>query len=344
MFHSSRFLHIISAILVIILFASACAPAQGTGTVQGVVYADTNGNGAIEASEGPLDGASVTIAGCGADQTKVTAADGVFQFTGLTPGSCNVSVSKTGWVFSGSYPSLGYPIPVASDPSLPTAFSIFMAPVVNALPTDTPTLVPTVPTETATPTLIPTASAPMVKAKNVDVNCRYGPGLDWEAVGALNVGQTVPVYGTNADHTSFQIDSNWNAGMKCWVAASATDLIGDIASLPVLPPPVALVTKVTVSTPAVIHGFCQGPNATSFSVSITTNGPANVTYHLEIYNGDGSLRNSTGDTILAFASASTQTFDPGGAYKTDCGDYYVKAIVTAPNNRSGQANWSVVSP
>jgi len=38
---------------------------------------------------------------------------------------------------------------------------------------------------------------------------------------------------------------------------------------------------------------------------------------LEIFHGDGNLRNKTSDATLAFASAGTQTFDPGGAYETD---------------------------
>jgi hypothetical protein len=109
--------------------------------------------------------------------------------------------------------------------------------------------------------------------------------------------------------------------------------------------PTGLVASVSVSTPAVVHGTCGGPNPTNFSVSITTNGPAKVIYHLEIYNGDGSLRNKTSDTTLMFASASIQTFDPGGAYNTDCGtNFKIKVLVTSPNSKSGQATWSVVSP
>ena len=120
---------------------------------------------------------------------------------------------------------------------------------------------------------------------------------------------------------------------------------GDLSKVPILAIPSGLVTGVSVSTPAVVHGTCGGPNPTSFQVSITTNGPAKVIYHLEIYNGDGSLRNKTDDTTLAFASADTQTFDPGGAYKTDCGNNFkIIVVVTSPNKKSGQATWSVVSP
>jgi Ig-like domain from next to BRCA1 gene/SdrD B-like domain len=108
------------------LALAACTPTGGV--VQGVVYADLNGNGANEAGEGPLQGVDVNLTGCGAAQTQTTGADGAFSFVGLPAGSCLVQVSKAGWAFSGSFPSLGYPIPVASDPNLPTSFSIFMAP------------------------------------------------------------------------------------------------------------------------------------------------------------------------------------------------------------------------
>jgi hypothetical protein len=101
---------------------------------------------------------------------------------------------------------------------------------------------------------------------------------------------------------------------------------------------------VTVSSGPVLHGFCGSPNAVSFQVSITTNGPVSVIYHVEIFNGDGTLRISTSDSTLVFPNASTQTLDPGGAYHTDCGTFMVKALVTNPNTISGQATWMVVQP
>jgi hypothetical protein len=95
---------------------------------------------------------------------------------------------------------------------------------------------------------------------------------------------------------------------------------------------------------AVLHGFCDGPNATSFTVGITTNGLAMVVYRIDIYNGDGSFRNSPGETSLTFAAASTQTFDPGGSYHTDCGSFYIIASTSSPNSKSARADWSVVEP
>ncbi len=98
------------------------------GEVKGVVYADTNGNGNIEGNEGPLGGVTVELSDCGAPLTQVTATDGKFDFTNLPAGTCHVQVSKPGWVYSGSFPLLSYPMPASSDPNLPTAFSMYMAP------------------------------------------------------------------------------------------------------------------------------------------------------------------------------------------------------------------------
>ena len=110
------------------------------GVVQGAVYADLNGDGDTnDASEGPLDDVTVTLAGCA---TKTTQTDeGNFEFTGLPAGTCLVSVSKAGWKFASTFPTgIGYPAKAASDPNKPTAFSIVMTPdvVKQEVPVVTP--------------------------------------------------------------------------------------------------------------------------------------------------------------------------------------------------------------
>jgi hypothetical protein len=334
---------------------ASCVPATPTmgGIVQGAVYGDLNGSGTIDPGEVVMEGAEVTLADCGPNQTQVTAADGLFNFTNLPEGTCHVSVTKAGWIFSGSYPALAYPVPVASNPDLPTSFSLFVAPVMDLIPSATPTpLVPTdtptplVPTDSPTAAPSPTSATPMVTPKTDAANCRFGPGTGFSSVGWLAVGSTVPIHATIAGQSWWQIESPQNPGTFCFVSASVTNTSGDLSLVPVIPVPTGIVTSVSVniSPGLVVHGFCGGPNAVSFQVAITTNGPATVVYHVSIYNGDGSFRNSPGDATLTFASASTQTFDPGGAYHTDCGDYTIKALVTSPNAMTGQASWTVVQP
>ena len=225
--------------------------------------------------------------------------------------------------------------------------------VSSATPVDTATPVPTAtPVDTATPvftntpSLTPTLGPAMVTPNTTtNVNCRYGPSTDYATVGALVVGSSTPILGTSADHAWWLINNPFGTPAKCWVSAAVTTASGNVAVVPIVAAPAAQVTNVSITVPDVtILGHCGGPNATSFKVSITTNGPANVIYHLSIYNGDGSLRNETAPETLSFASADTQTFDPGGAYKTDCGDFYAKVIVTAPNSMSAQVNWTVIEP
>jgi hypothetical protein len=343
---------VVIAVLTLTL-ASCSMPGRGGGIVQGVVYADLDGSGTIEEpAEGPLDGVLVTLADCGPVQTQTTAADGAFHFAGLPAGTCHVSVDKGGWIFSGSFPLISYPMPAASDPSLPTAFSMFMAPVMDFIPTDTPSPTPVV-TEsstlvgvTETPTLVPGGGpATVTPSGDEAVNCRFGPGTAYISTGGLAVGSSVPITGVSTDGSWWQIQNPMAPGTFCWVSRIVTVTSGDTSALPVKPAPAAFVTGVSVSAPAVIHGFCGGPNATSFQVSITTNGPTTVMYHVEIYNGDGSWRNSTDDAALTFSAFGTQTVDPGGVYKTDCGEFYIIAVVISPNAMtSAQTHWQVVEP
>ncbi len=339
------------------LFLASCAPATPAigGIVQGAVYGDMNGNGSIDPGEVVLNDAEVILADCGPNQSQVTGPDGLFNFSNLPAGTCHVSVTKAGWLFSGSFPSIGYPVPVASNPASATSFNLFLAPVLNNNPsvsppppgpTESPTPVPNPTSVSPTPVLIPTSSAAMVTPKTEPANCRYGPATAFSSVGGLANGSTVPIYATIAGMSWWQIESPQNPGTYCWVSAAVTNTFGNLALVPIVPIPTGLVTSVavSVSSGAVLHGFCGGPNVVNFQVTITTNGPATVVYHVSIYNGDGTFLNSPGDVTLTFIKASTQSFDPGGAYKTDCGKYYIKAIVTSPNSMSAQADWSVVQP
>lgn len=343
------------AVVIISVALVSCGPAQTAtpaigGIVQGTVYGDMNGNGTIDAGEVVLGGVEVTLADCGTVQTQVTGGDGLFNFNNLPAGTCHVIVAKAGWIFSGSYPSTTYPVPVASNPALPTYFSVYLAPIGGAIPSDTPTLPgPTItstqPGPTDTPTLIssPTSSAPMITPKSDAANCRLGPEVGFIAVGGLNFGVTVPITGTLADKSWWQIENPQGPGTFCWVSASVTNTFGDLSTVPNKPIPTAQVTAVVVTTPAVIHGICGGPNATTFNVTITTNGPVTVHWHFEIFDSLGTLLNKTSDQLLDFAAAGSQTY-MSDAYKRDCGSYVVKAITTSPNAMTGEASWKVVQP
>jgi hypothetical protein len=250
-------------------------------------------------------------------------------------------VAKPGWIFSGSYPALTYPVPVASDPDLPTGLSLFMAPVLDSIPTDTPS-VPLPPSPTATTVPTATVSVPMATPMNQDVNCRYGPSLDYSSVGALLIGVSARIYGTNNNRTWWQIESPQTPGTYCWVSGVVTQTSGDISGVPVVPNPIGLVVEALVDAMPDISGFCGGPNAFSPRGAISTNGPTTVVYHWEIWR-DGSLFHSTANETLVFTAASSKTIDPGSDHG-DCGNYTVKLIVTSPNSLSAQDTFKIYGP
>ena len=216
--------------------------------------------------------------------------------------------------------------------------------------TNTPVFTPAftlslTPDYSETPTQTATLGIAMVTPTSENVNCRFGPSADYLATGALVAGEIVPITGKLADQTWWEINNRLNPGKPCWVSAAFTTTSGNLAQVPVKSAPPARVINVSITVPeTTIHGHCGGPNPTGFEVSITTNGPASVDYHLAIYNGDDSLRNETNTETLSFTSADTQTFDPGGAYKTDCGDFYAIVFVSSPNSMSSRVDWSVVEP
>jgi uncharacterized protein YraI len=277
---------------------------------------------------------TVELSGCGPDQSQVTGADAAFQFTDLPEGSCLVEAFKPGWIFNGSFPDLGYPVPVASDPELPTSFSIFMAPVSDALPTETPD----VDAEGETPTVAvsPTSSEPTVTPIDLDVNCRFGPETTFLSIGALLVGESAPITGKLSSGAWWRIQNPDGPGTQCWVSAGFVQASGDLTSVPVVPPPVGLVIGVDVEA-EVSYTACQGPNPVDFIAYIETNGPTTVTFHWEI---TGDKENTTADETLIFTQAESKLV-PVGAYSADCGSYMVTLLVTSPNSISAFDNFTI---
>ena len=93
------------------------------GQIQGSVYNDFNGNGALDAGEPGLNGVTVTLSG-GAT-TALTQANGSYAFTGLDPGTYTVDYTEpAGFVNTGTpRPRTG--IVVATDTSIVTGNNFF---------------------------------------------------------------------------------------------------------------------------------------------------------------------------------------------------------------------------
>ena len=76
-----------------------------------------------------------------------------------------------------------------------------------------------------------------------------------------------------------------------------------MAGIPIIAPPAAIVTKVTVDVSLPSSVFCGGPNAVEFSGTITTNGPVKVKFQWET-GGDKS--NPPVPDTLIFKAAGTK--------------------------------------
>ena len=220
------------------------------------------------------------------------------------------------------------PIPLATTPALPTD---------TPPPTNTP-----LPTNTALPTLTFTPSVPTVTTRDQPVNCRFGPGVAWEPISALNLGQSAQIVGKNSTNEWWYIQDPLNPGRNCWVAASVTNASGNLSIVQVVSTPSASVTDVSLSLdPRVIDLalLCVGAiPVVKFAGTIETNGPTEVKWNFETQQGGAQpLRTTLFD---AFG-----TKDVSGEYTPVLpftqGDYYVRLIVTSPNSLIAEATYRI---
>jgi len=117
------------------------------------------------------------------------------------------------------------------------------------------------------------------------------------------------------------------------------DTAGNLNIVPLVEPPMASVTTVTLDT-VVTFTACGNENQVKFNGSIAANGPIEVTYHWEV-DGDGRL--VTPDETLSFTEARTQKISTD-VFSADCGDYSVKLLVTSPNEESAEKNFKIQAP
>jgi hypothetical protein len=102
----------------------------------------------------------------------------------------------------------------------------------QAAPADTTT--PTI-TLTPTVTLTHTPAIPMVSV-TMNTNCRFGPGMVYNYLGALLVGETAEIHGVNPNRNFWYIENPDNAGTYCWISAMYAQVTGDTSLVPVLTP------------------------------------------------------------------------------------------------------------
>ena len=214
----------------------------------------------------------------------------------------------------------------------------------SALPLDTP--IPTftsLPTDTPIPSLTPTPTIPIAWPLDKGVNCRFGPGTEWVTIAGLQPGQTATIQGRNGDTSWWYVTTPNDPGKPCWVAASVTLTAGNLANLPVVNPPTALVTNVSLKlNPKEINlPGCIGPvQPITIKGTIETNGPAKVKYYFKTeQGGDKPIED------IKFDFADTKTVEisytpPAGP----AGSYWVRLIIVSPNEKVSEEKYKIVCP
>ena len=215
------------------------------------------------------------------------------------------------------------------------------APVIEPSPLPTfaiPTLTLT-PTETPLPTLTSTPEVPIAWPKDLGVNCRYGPGKEWEAVSSLPAETGTEIKGRTVDTTWWYVNDPLNLGSFCWVAYDVVNTAGNLNIIPVVETPVASVTNVTADA-QVTFSACGEANQVTFDGTLMVNGPATVTYHWEV---SGDLQETLPDESLNFSQAGIQNVTTSD-FSADCGEYIVTLVVTAPEETSVEREFSIRAP
>lgn len=225
-------------------------------------------------------------------------------------------------------------VPITETPT-----SAFTASPTLSLSTESPTQTPPSPSP-APPTTTSTPTVPVALPKDVAVNCRLGPGTGWVVISGLNQGASSQIVGRSGDGGWWQIIDPFSSARRCWVATSVTNTAGNVASIPVVEPPKATVTNVMVDVDpeSLSVPFCLGPVLPlKLTGTIETDGPTSVQWHFETQQG-GALAAQTTE-FEAFGSKTVSTEFPP---TLTAGTYWVRLIVTSPNNTQAEINYTIV--
>ena len=226
-------------------------------------------------------------------------------------------------------------LPVTETPTL----AIPPSPTVTSVPPTVPPTQTSVPTNTPPPTLTSTPTVPVAFPRDVNVNCRLGPGTAWVPISALIVGQSAQITGKTGDGAWWSIVDPQNSSRRCWVSASVVNTGGNINSIPIAEAPQASVTRVTVDVdPKTISvPGCIGPLLPSeITGTIETNGPTTVKWHFET-----QLGGNVGNQNTNFDAFGTREFDADYTPPLTEGTYWIRLIVTEPNDMQAEVRYEV---
>ena len=219
-------------------------------------------------------------------------------------------------------------VPPAAPEIEPSPLPTFAINTLTAVPTQTP-----LPTPTFTP------DAPMAWPKDLAVNCRFGPGEEWEAISSITVDATTTIKGRTVNTAWWYVVDPLHEGDFCWVAYDVMDTAGNLDIVPIIEAPASAVTAVTVDANVTFIG-CGSDNPVTFSGQIKTNGPATVTFYWEV-TGDTKFVIPDNTVKMTGAGTKTVTVD---LFSADCGAYTVKLWVENPNSISAEKVFAIQAP
>lgn len=177
-------------------------------------------------------------------------------------------------------------------------------PAAEEAATPTETLIPA----TATITLTPTPAVPMVSVSTA-TNCRNGPGIPYDIVGALSPGQN-GVIAAQSSVNNYVLIQNPSGGPNCWLWLQHATISGDISSLPVVTPPPSP-TPTFTPTPEIDwtgNWTTSDDGVTTYSMSVTQTG-----------NSITATLNSGAVTLTATGTLSANGMTVTGSYSATSG-------------------------
>jgi hypothetical protein len=158
----------------------------------------------------------------------------------------------------------------------------------------------------------------------------------------LNVGTSSQIAGKSGDGAWWYIVDPFNSARKCWVSTSVTNTAGNLAGIPIVEAPKAEVTKVTldVNPDSITATTCPGASPPlELKATIETNGPTTVTWHFETQQ-TGALPTDTTD----FDSFGSLDISTNYTAMLGTGTYWVRLIVTDPNDMQTEAKYTITCP
>ncbi len=215
-------------------------------------------------------------------------------------------------------------------PALPSATAA------GAAATPTPLPLAASPTASAATSTMPPASTstatlgPPVVLVLRQANCRAGPGLVYDVIGYLQVGDTSPIDGRNAGSTWWWIRQVAGVG-HCWVSDAVVEVSGDTSGVPVLSPPPTPTPPDTQPPMVTITHSPSGrwhPNTKEKVTFTATAGDDRAVARIEIWIQPPSANTFT----LVRSCTGTQTcVYVGGPYLPGVGLYFARAFDGAGN-------------